>query len=81
MTTRKAYISVKQRDLKELEGKVPDVEKSAPEDAGQFRDACQSARSSLDRVVASDETGWKELSLFVDEAFRHAYDCLRQAEA
>jgi hypothetical protein len=80
MTTRESYITIKQRDLQELEGKVSELETSAPDDAGQFRHACQSARSSLDRVVACDETGWKELLPVVDEAFRHAYDCLRQVE-
>lgn len=81
MSARKAYISVKQNDLKELESKVEALGESTAQNVDKFRNACQSASVMLERVVNGDDATWKEMQPTVDGAFRNAYDCLRQIKA
>ncbi len=80
MSTREAYISVKRRDLQELNSKVAELDPSSGKGVEKLRNACQSASVMLDRVVNGDDATWMDLQPTIDGAFRNAYDCLRQIE-
>ncbi len=78
MSTKDDYVSVKRRDLDELQGAAASLGAETEPAGSRLRNACQAARVSLDRIIDADETKWQDLQPIVDADFRRAYDCLQR---